>query len=77
MWYSNGESELSLLDSLALGFYSDAEFFSFIIKTFIYKEKSKFFHKDSWSHIYGDLCGQKLSCLQIKRWQFIVSSEET
>ena len=28
LWYSNGQSELSLLDSLALGFYSDAEFFS-------------------------------------------------
>ena len=27
LWYSNGQSELSLLDSLALGFYSDAEFF--------------------------------------------------
>ena len=26
LWYSNGESDLSLLDSLALGFYSDAEF---------------------------------------------------
>ena len=26
LWYSNGQSELSLLDSLALGFYSDAEF---------------------------------------------------
>ena len=51
--------------------------FFFHYKTFVYKEKSKFFHKDSWSHIYGDLCGQKLSCLQIKSWQFIVSSEET
>ena len=27
LWYSNGQSELSLLESLALGFYSDAEFF--------------------------------------------------
>ena len=27
LWYSSGQSELSLLDSFALGFYSVAEFF--------------------------------------------------
>ena len=31
LWDSNGQSELSLLDSLAFGFYSDAEFFFTIV----------------------------------------------
>ena len=41
LWYSNGESELSLLDSLALGFYSDAEFFTLPLGVLIFWNQQK------------------------------------